>query len=143
MCCWPSSTGEDLFPQPSSVKHVIYNPNRACYADLREQRHFCGRRIRYVPGNLGTVSSNERGDVAILDLGSSDGATVAKDLGGHFFPCDVTDYAGMDQILEAIDALGGLHFVINTAAAIAQSAGRHSERSKRTARVIRPTFLHE
>lgn len=54
--------------------------------------------------------------VAILDLPSSEGATVAEGLGGTFHPCDVTDFDGTETaIADAIGALGGLHFVCNTA----------------------------
>jgi NAD(P)-dependent dehydrogenase (short-subunit alcohol dehydrogenase family) len=57
------------------------------------------------------------GKVAILDLAKSDGAAVAKRLGGTFHPCDVTDFAGTEAILNAaIEALGGsVHFLCNTA----------------------------
>lgn len=80
------------------------------------------------------------GDVAILDLGSSDGAAVAKDLGGHFFPCDVTDYAGMDQIIgEAVDALGGLHFVINTAGGSNRAVGGSPQRTLKKDGTRHPT----
>lgn len=59
----------------------------------------------------------ERGaNVAIMDLPSSDGAAVAKELGGSFHPCDVTDHAGTEAALgDAVDALGGLHISVNTA----------------------------
>jgi NAD(P)-dependent dehydrogenase (short-subunit alcohol dehydrogenase family) len=56
------------------------------------------------------------GSVAILDLASSKGAEVAKELGGSFHPVDVTDHEGTEIVLnEAIDALGGIHVVVNTA----------------------------
>jgi len=56
------------------------------------------------------------GKVAILDLEKSDGANVAKALGGTFHTCNVMDYAGMATVMgEAVAALGGLHFVVNTA----------------------------
>ena len=54
--------------------------------------------------------------LAILDLASSAGATVADELGGTFHPCDVTDYAGTEAALDAaVEALGGLHIAVNTA----------------------------
>jgi NAD(P)-dependent dehydrogenase (short-subunit alcohol dehydrogenase family) len=54
--------------------------------------------------------------VAILDLPSSAGAEVADGLGGTFHACDVTDDAGVEAALgQAVDALGGLHVVVNTA----------------------------
>lgn len=57
------------------------------------------------------------GKVAIVDLAKSDGAAVAQRLGGSFHPCDVTDYAGTEEALQAaIAALGGsVHFLCNTA----------------------------
>jgi NAD(P)-dependent dehydrogenase (short-subunit alcohol dehydrogenase family) len=56
--------------------------------------------------------------VAILDLPSSDGAAVAKELGGGavFHPCDVTDAAGAEAALrQAAADLGGLRIAVNTA----------------------------
>jgi len=54
--------------------------------------------------------------IAILDLPTSKGAEVAKELGGTFHPCDVTDFEGTEASLnDAIEALGGLHIVVNTA----------------------------
>ena len=60
---------------------------------------------------------NERGaSVAILDLPTSAGADVASQLGGSFHPVDVTDFEGSEIVLnEAVEALGGLHVVVNTA----------------------------
>jgi NAD(P)-dependent dehydrogenase (short-subunit alcohol dehydrogenase family) len=56
------------------------------------------------------------GRVAILDLEKSDGANVAKRLGGTFHPCNVMDHAGMERVIgEAVDALGSVHFMVNTA----------------------------
>lgn len=54
--------------------------------------------------------------VAILDLPTSGGAEVAKELGGTFHPVDVTDEAQVESALaDAVDALGGLHIAVNTA----------------------------
>jgi len=54
--------------------------------------------------------------VSILDLPTSKGAEVAKELGGSFHACDVTDFEGTETALSAAcDALGALHFVCNTA----------------------------
>ncbi len=56
------------------------------------------------------------GKVAILDLESSNGAEVAKELGGSFHPCNVMDFEGIEAVIDAAVAdLGGLHFVVNTA----------------------------
>jgi NAD(P)-dependent dehydrogenase (short-subunit alcohol dehydrogenase family) len=56
------------------------------------------------------------GKLAILDRPQSAGADAAKQLGGIFFPCDVTDFAATETTLrEAAGALGGVHFCVNTA----------------------------
>ena len=56
------------------------------------------------------------GEVTILDLPTSDGANVAKELGGKFFPCNVMDFDGMAEVMEtAIADMGGVHFMLNTA----------------------------
>jgi NAD(P)-dependent dehydrogenase (short-subunit alcohol dehydrogenase family) len=56
------------------------------------------------------------GKVAILDLETSDGAAVAERLGGTFHPCNVMDHEGMEKVIaEAVEALGGVHFCLNTA----------------------------
>jgi NAD(P)-dependent dehydrogenase (short-subunit alcohol dehydrogenase family) len=59
----------------------------------------------------------ERGaSIAILDLPSSAGAEVAAELDGTFHPVDVTDFEGVERVLnEAVEALGGLHVAVNTA----------------------------
>ena len=54
--------------------------------------------------------------VSILDLPSSKGAEVAKELGATFHACDVTDFEGSEAALSAAcDELGALHFLCNTA----------------------------
>jgi len=56
------------------------------------------------------------GTVAILDLETSDGAAVAKELGGSFHPCNVMDHEGIEGVIaDAVEKLGGLHFCLNTA----------------------------
>jgi NAD(P)-dependent dehydrogenase (short-subunit alcohol dehydrogenase family) len=62
------------------------------------------------------------GKVAILDLEKSKGAEVAERLKGKFFPVNVMDYDGTEkQLGAAVEALGGLEFVVNTAGgAVAQ-----------------------
>jgi NAD(P)-dependent dehydrogenase (short-subunit alcohol dehydrogenase family) len=59
----------------------------------------------------------ERGaSVAIVDLPTSAGAEAAGELGGAFYPADVTDHDGVERVLEeAVGRLGGLHIAINTA----------------------------
>jgi NAD(P)-dependent dehydrogenase (short-subunit alcohol dehydrogenase family) len=60
----------------------------------------------------------ERGaNVAIVDLPSSAGAEVAKELGGAFFDCNVMDEENVEQaIAGAIESLGGsVQACINTA----------------------------
>jgi NAD(P)-dependent dehydrogenase (short-subunit alcohol dehydrogenase family) len=56
--------------------------------------------------------------VAILDLPTSKGEDTAAALGAgtRFYPCNVTDFAGTERALaEACDALGAVHFSVNTA----------------------------
>jgi NAD(P)-dependent dehydrogenase (short-subunit alcohol dehydrogenase family) len=58
----------------------------------------------------------EGAQVSILDLPRSKGAEVAKELGGSFHACDVTDFEGTEAALTAAcDELGALHLVCNTA----------------------------
>jgi NAD(P)-dependent dehydrogenase (short-subunit alcohol dehydrogenase family) len=55
-------------------------------------------------------------DIAILDLPSSAGAEVAKELGGTFHVVDVMDENQLESALgDAVSALGGLHITVNTA----------------------------
>jgi NAD(P)-dependent dehydrogenase (short-subunit alcohol dehydrogenase family) len=54
--------------------------------------------------------------IAILDLPTSAGAEVAKELGGTFHELDVLDTDGTERALQdAYEALGGLHIAVNTA----------------------------
>lgn len=56
------------------------------------------------------------GKVAILDLATSAGAEVAARLGGTFHVTNVMDYEGTEKTIgEAVTALGGVHFCVNTA----------------------------
>jgi NAD(P)-dependent dehydrogenase (short-subunit alcohol dehydrogenase family) len=55
-------------------------------------------------------------DIAILDLPSSAGAEVAKELDGTFHEVDVLDDNQVETALgDAVSALGGLHIAVNTA----------------------------
>ena len=60
---------------------------------------------------------HEKGaDVAILDLPTSAGAAVAKELGGTFHEVNVLDEQQVETALaDAVAALGGLHIAVNTA----------------------------
>ena len=54
--------------------------------------------------------------VAIFDLPSSAGAQVAEELGGVFFPLDITDEQGVETtVAAAADALGGIDAAVNVA----------------------------
>lgn len=54
--------------------------------------------------------------VAVLDRPASQGEEVARELGGSFHPCDVTDFAAAEQALaDAVEQLGGLHVAVTTA----------------------------
>ena len=61
--------------------------------------------------------SEKGGNVAILDLPTSDGAAVAAELGGTFHECNVLDHDCASAVIDgAIVALGGsVHFLVNTA----------------------------
>ena len=55
-------------------------------------------------------------DIAILDLPTTAGAEVAKELGGTFHEVDILDDAQTESALaDAVAALGGLHIAVNTA----------------------------
>jgi len=55
-------------------------------------------------------------DIAILDLPTSAGADVAKELGGTFHEVDVMDENQVESALSAaVSDLGGLHIAVNTA----------------------------
>jgi NAD(P)-dependent dehydrogenase (short-subunit alcohol dehydrogenase family) len=54
--------------------------------------------------------------IAILDLETSAGAEVAKELGGTFHPVNVMDDEATElAINEAVEALGSIHISVNTA----------------------------
>ncbi|KUI22071.1 3-hydroxy-2-methylbutyryl-CoA dehydrogenase [Mycobacterium sp. IS-1496] len=54
--------------------------------------------------------------VAVLDRPQSKGQEVADELGATFYPVDVMDFAGTEQVLaQAVEALGGLHIAVTTA----------------------------
>ena len=64
----------------------------------------------------GVLLAEQGAQIAILDLPSSDGEAAAAELGGTFHACNVMDYEGTEAALnDAVSALGGLHFVCNTA----------------------------
>jgi NAD(P)-dependent dehydrogenase (short-subunit alcohol dehydrogenase family) len=60
---------------------------------------------------------HEKGaSIAILDLPTSAGAEVAKELDGSFHPVNIMDDDNVETALaEAVDQLGGLHIAVNTA----------------------------
>jgi NAD(P)-dependent dehydrogenase (short-subunit alcohol dehydrogenase family) len=81
-----------------------------------------GKKAVVVGGASGMAKASaemlhERGaSIAILDLPTSAGAEVAAELGGSFHPADITDFEGVEVVLnEAVEALGGLHIAVNTA----------------------------
>jgi NAD(P)-dependent dehydrogenase (short-subunit alcohol dehydrogenase family) len=56
------------------------------------------------------------GTIAILDRPGSGGEEVAAALGGSYFECDITDFAGAEAVIaKAVDVLGGLDAAVNTA----------------------------
>jgi len=55
-------------------------------------------------------------EIAIVDLPTSKGAEVAKELGGSFFDCNVMDEEQTEAALTgAVESLGGVHISVNTA----------------------------
>ncbi len=60
--------------------------------------------------------AREGAQVSILDLPTSAGEEVSKEIGGSFFACDVTEFEVTEAALaSACDVLGALHFICNTA----------------------------
>ncbi|MFT7689219.1 MAG: NAD(P)-dependent dehydrogenase (short-subunit alcohol dehydrogenase family) [Candidatus Azotimanducaceae bacterium] len=60
--------------------------------------------------------ASKGGQLAILDLESSNGKEIAEGLGAKFYPCNVMDYDGMASVMdEAVADMGGLQFMLNTA----------------------------
>lgn len=56
------------------------------------------------------------GEVAILDLESSDGEAVAQKLNGKFYACNVMNYSATEKVIDqAATDLGGVQFCVNTA----------------------------
>ncbi len=55
------------------------------------------------------------GQVVILDLPSSAGEAVAKELGAHFVPADVTDTDSVNAVLDKAEELGPLRAVVHCA----------------------------
>jgi NAD(P)-dependent dehydrogenase (short-subunit alcohol dehydrogenase family) len=54
--------------------------------------------------------------VTVLDRPGSGGAEAAKEFGASFHECDVTDFAGTEQVLAAaVEEMGGLHVTVTTA----------------------------
>src|SRR5690625_484002 len=60
--------------------------------------------------------SKQGARVAVLDRPQSKGKEVADAIGGQFYEADVTDFTGIEQVLnDAVAALGGLRIVVTTA----------------------------
>ncbi len=81
-----------------------------------------GKKAVIVGGASGMAKSSaellrQKGaEIAILDLPTSAGAEVAKELGGTFHEVDILDDAQTETALaDAVEALGGLHIAVNTA----------------------------
>jgi len=95
-----------------------------------------GSKAIFVGGASGMCLATARrfqtqgGQIAILDLPSSNGAVIATELGASFHACDVMDYEGTDQAInDAVAALGGLHFVLNTAGGGNRAVGGTAQRT--------------
>ncbi|HEY9563914.1 MAG TPA: SDR family NAD(P)-dependent oxidoreductase [Nocardioides sp.] len=66
--------------------------------------------------------------VAIVDRPGGEGEKIAADLGGTFHEGDITDHAGIEQVLAAaVEQLGGLHIAVNTAGGgtVAKTLGKN------------------
>jgi NAD(P)-dependent dehydrogenase (short-subunit alcohol dehydrogenase family) len=81
-----------------------------------------GKKAIIVGGASGMAKASaemlrEKGaDIAILDLPTSAGLEVAKELNGTFHAVNVLDDANVESALfDAVDTLGGLHIAVNTA----------------------------
>ena len=81
-----------------------------------------GKKAVIVGGASGMAKSSAEqlkakgADIAIIDLPTSKGAEVAKELGGSFFDCNVMDDAQTEAAINgAVEALGGVHISVNTA----------------------------
>jgi NAD(P)-dependent dehydrogenase (short-subunit alcohol dehydrogenase family) len=81
-----------------------------------------GKKAVIVGGASGMAKSSAEqlkakgADIAIVDLPTSKGAEVAKELGGSFFDCNVMDDGQTEAaITAAVEALGGAHISVNTA----------------------------
>ncbi len=84
------------------------------------------------------------GEIAILDLPGSSGPAAAAALGGHFYPCDVTDFTATDQAINAAaEQLGGLHFVVNTAGGGARAVGGTAQRTVKKDGTRHPTDVFD
>lgn len=82
------------------------------------------------------------GKVSILDLPNSDGAAVAKQLGGQFYPCNVMDFDAMDAVIDdAVATMGGLQFAVNTAGGGARSVGGAAQRTLKKDGTRHPTDI--
>ena len=54
--------------------------------------------------------------VSVLDLNTESAERVAKEIGGHAYGVDVTDYAALDEVIRgAADSMGGLSLLFNNA----------------------------
>src|SRR4051812_44213240 len=68
--------------------------------------------------------------VAVLDLASSQGKSVAEAVGGEFFETDILDYTGTQAALAAAaEWLGGLHIAVTTAGGGVTPDGLHARRT--------------
>jgi NAD(P)-dependent dehydrogenase (short-subunit alcohol dehydrogenase family) len=68
-------------------------------------------------GRATAAALSKRGaSVAVLDRRDSDGQKVADEIGAVFYPMDITDFDGTEQVLaQAVHELGGLHVAVTTA----------------------------
>lgn len=77
--------------------------------------------------------------VAVFDLNEPEGRKVAKEIGGHFYKCDVTSEASIDSALAAARAAQGQERILVNCAGIA--IGKRTARRDRDSGGIEPHDL--
>lgn len=77
--------------------------------------------------------------VALFDLNESEGKKVAKELGGHFFKCDVTSEQSVDAALAAARSAHGQERILVNCAGIA--IGKRSVRRDKGSGLVEPHDL--
>jgi NAD(P)-dependent dehydrogenase (short-subunit alcohol dehydrogenase family) len=110
--------------RPVSITYakVLYEPGAQKAEERKNNVEIEGKKAVIVGGASGMAKASaellhQKGaEIAILDLPTSAGAEVAKELGGTFHEVDILDDAQTEAAMaDAVEALGGLHIAVNTA----------------------------